>query len=341
MALDSLQDLLSFIQALQQAVAGLPNDAPVADSHAMRQLHGLLDSVEACIDHNPVLKDKDVSRFGKVEFRGFYDDLKAIDFDITKEDGSPVAKEAVSELQYYFQESWGNRTRLDYGSGHELNFALFLYGLGRAGILDPAQYAGVVLRIFNRYMAIMRRLQKAYWLEPAGSHGVWGLDDYHFLPFLFGAAQLTLHAHLKPKLIHNPELVDSLWQKYMYFECIHFINSIKSVPGQDGNRAPVSLRWHSPMLDDISAAKSWSKISEGMVKMYKAEVLSKLPIVQHIRFGTLLVAPADISTLGDAEEDHCGHSHQREALNTWGDCCGIKVPSAIAASQMNQRIPFD
>ena len=34
--------------------------------------------------------------------------------------------EAIIEVSGYFCESWGNRTRIDYGSGMELNFLCWL-----------------------------------------------------------------------------------------------------------------------------------------------------------------------------------------------------------------------
>jgi serine/threonine-protein phosphatase 2A activator len=72
----------------------------------------------------------------------------------------------------------------------------------------------------------MRRLQSTYWLEPAGSHGVWGLDDYHFLPFLFGSAQLRGHKFIKPRAVKDKEVVEELSGGWMYFACIEFINSV-------------------------------------------------------------------------------------------------------------------
>lgn len=34
--------------------------------------------------------------------------------------------EAIPELTGYFNESWGNKTRIDYGSGMELNFLCWM-----------------------------------------------------------------------------------------------------------------------------------------------------------------------------------------------------------------------
>lgn len=327
-------NVLSFVESLQKAAMGRANLAPISPSPVIHQLLHILEEISSLVDSHRVIKDKNVSRFGKVEFRDFYDALKSLAplyLDLV-----PFEEEKL-EAAEYLAESWGNRERIDYGSGHELNFICFLMCLKQLDILKPTDYEATVIKVFTKYIEVMRKIQKEYWLEPAGSHGVWGLDDYHFLPFLFGAAQLATHPHMKPKLIHNRELVEMYWPDYMYFECIHFINQIKTVPG---DQLQVQLRWHSPMLDDISAAKLWQKITDGMIKMYRVEVLGKLPIVQHVMFGTLIPAPAGLSDKNEVSESDCGHNH--DIVNTWGDCCGIKVPSAFAALQMNEKpVPFD
>ena len=90
------------------------------------------------------------------------------------------------------------------------------------------------------------------------------------------------------------------------------------------------------MLDDISAVKTWDKVNEGMIKMYRAEVLGKLPVIQHFLFGTILPyeGPPPPTTSVDPSDPHYGHAHAHgEAASTWGDCCGIPVPSAFAAAQ--------
>ncbi|SCU95918.1 LAMI_0F04412g1_1 [Lachancea mirantina] len=329
-------DLVYFIEHLAHAVEGHENsdyEQPIGSN--VSSVNDLLGEIEQIIKAHPVVQDAGSTRFGKIEFRDFYQEVSERTPDLIKTHFSGLSDEQTEEVSAYLIESWGNSSRIDYGSGHELNFVCFLYVLQEFGVLKINDSRNIVLILFRRYLKIMRELETLYWLEPAGSHGVWGLDDYHFLPFLFGAFQLAPHKYLKPKSIHNRETIEMFADRYLYFGCIDFINSVKTT---------AALRWHSPMLDDISGVKKWSKVAEGMIKMYKAEVLKKLPIMQHFLFGDVLKCPTGVSGKGAVHEHENGMACNDHLHNTWGDCCGIRVPSAVAAStaqKSHKPLPFD
>ena len=175
---------------------------------------------------------------------------------------------------------FGNATRIDYGSGHELNFVAFLCCLDLLGIFaaDETNYEALILVVFNRYLEVVRKLQTVYKLEPAGSHGVWGLDDYQFLSYLWGSSQLIDHPHMKPKSITNNQIVSAYQKEYIYLSSIDFVHQVKSGPFHE----------HSPLLYDISGVPHWEKVNKGLIKMFIGEVIKKVPVVQHFEFGTLL-----------------------------------------------------
>jgi len=341
--------IISFVFTLSDSVADLPISTVKSQTQASitAKLNHILDDIEGIITKYPAIESEG-SRFGNKAFYDFYDEISN-NLDSWHE-SLAIPTQARVEVSTYLQLSFGNRTRIDYGSGHELNFIIWLLCLHQLSLIPLDVFPQIVLVVFPRYLKLMRYVQTTYYLEPAGSHGVWGLDDYQFLPFLFGASQLLHHKHIRPMSIHSQMVLEECSKDYLYLDQVSFVNSVKNVEG---------LRWHSPMLDDISSAKNWNKVEAGMRRMFLVEVLGKLPVMQHFLFGGIVQSVEgmggdhgqddDGNGDGDGEVTMDGMKHVH-APTGWGDCCGIKVPSSVGAMQEMKksgggrelrRVPFD
>ncbi|CAG9467689.1 unnamed protein product [Pedinophyceae sp. YPF-701] len=270
------ESYMAFLLLCNEEVKGCALSTNVELSRTCQQLLELLETVESWIAEFPPVQQS--MRYGNPAFRDLFDRIAQNAAALLEPLLPEHLRGAAAELAPYLVDSFGNRTRIDYGTGHETNFAALLYCLARLGVVTRPDLRALVLRVFHQYVELMRRIQTTYWLEPAGSHGCWGLDDYQFLPFLFGAAQLLEHPTLSPASIHNDKVLRDHADDFMYLACVRFIKSVK--------KGHVSET--SPMINDISGVPSWTKVNVGMVKMYQAEVMAKFPIMQHFLFGSVL-----------------------------------------------------
>ncbi|BFZ05660.1 hypothetical protein BsWGS_08699 [Bradybaena similaris] len=269
-------DLLGFILALNDAIKNkkIRDQYPV--SSCVDKLYGLLEVLDKWVDEIPPIDQP--QRFGNKAFRAWFGRLREKGPGLLQQNLPPEFERAVPELSVYLIESVGNDTRIDYGTGHELSFVAFLCCLCKLGVFTQDDYVAMVLKLFERYLYLMRKLQLTYRMEPAGSHGVWSLDDYQFLPFLWGSSQLMDHPKIKPKSFTSEEIYNGFYKDYIFLSAIKFINQVKTGPFAE----------HSNQLWGVSGVPTWAKVNSGLIKMYRAEVLAKFPIIQHFMFGSLL-----------------------------------------------------
>lgn len=272
----SCKNYLGFVVSLSESIRGHKISDPCHMSPVITSIVSILQTLTQFIDQIPPLQQS--ARYGNLAYRDWHGRMTENSESLMLQFLPADLNSATVELIPYFTDSFGNSSRIDYGTGHETNFAAWLYCLARLGIIIEEDYQAVVSRVFVKYLELMRKLQLVYSLEPAGSHGVWGLDDYHFLPFIFGSSQLIGHKYMKPKSIHNEDILDSFSTEYMYLSCIAFVKKVKKG----------SFAEHSPLLDDISGVPNWNKVNSGLLKMYKVEVMEKVPIMQHFLFGSLI-----------------------------------------------------
>ncbi|KAG9047036.1 Serine/threonine-protein phosphatase 2A activator 1 [Tulasnella sp. UAMH 9824] len=282
-----------FIRRLSEAVIGhyLPYN-PTAESvtEAVTKTVALLNEVEGWIDEIP--PQKSTQRYGNLAFREWGAKLE-------KEAPGLLEKLLPANLQYavplllpYLNQSFGSFTRLDYGSGHELAFAMFLCSLTLIRFFQPTpeEERQLVLVVFEKYLQVVWRLQDVYRLEPAGSHGVWGLDDYCFLPYIWGSAQLQDHLTARPPDALNTPLDETT----LYYQAINRIHKLKTGPFHE----------HSSQLHSIATGvPTWWKVNNGLLRMYETEVLGKKVVAQHVPLGGIIQWAIDEDEPDESEDD--------------------------------------
>jgi hypothetical protein len=283
---ETLAEIMLFVKTCAEASIGKKTSDVEEPGTCLgvEKFVAFVNKLKRIVDETP--PEPQPGRFGNKAFRTWHAAMVKEAVPFLEDLVPPEHKGADVELMPYLTGAFGNEVRIDYGTGHELFFALFFLCLFKLRIVGKGELSLVVLRAFDSYLGLMRLLQDTYMLEPAGSHGVWGLDDYHCLVFLWGAAQLCKQEgndeFLPPKCIHEKKVLEEYSNDYLYFGAIQAIKRMKT-------GAPFAEI--APMLNDISQLPEWPKLLMGLLKYFQAEVLLKLPVVQHVPFGSIIVGP--------------------------------------------------
>lgn len=307
--------ILAYVEMLCERIHGTGNKVLnhkyTCQEKVFQQCSSFIDDLARLCDETNlnIGKTTSTSRFGHAAFRDWFDVMKSKSKEFIDNTLAVNCDEQFrEELQTYFTESFGNKTRIDYGTGHELYFIIFTMGLANlvgktidTSIegdnrsttqlkLEPStpellkqfvnQYGWDVHSLFaHKYLRLCRKVQSKFRLEPAGSRGVYNMDDFQFLPFLFGTAQLIGTKYIPVQDFYLPEQVDMFKNDFILMEAVDFILNNKRGPFNE----------HSYTLWCFTNLGSWENIYRRIKIKFAEDILGPFPIIQHFLFGKYIL----------------------------------------------------
>lgn len=284
--------LSSYLYDVSAEIQGVRTTDPFPVSRSIKRLLTIFDALDALIVANPpvptVLNDpkNSITDSGNRAFRKW---SRCMQRDIYQmvEKAVPTKKcQHINELGQYLSSSFGNSTKIEYGTTHELNFIFFVAGLFQARILNREEdLAASGLILFVRYLKLVRRLQVTYSMVPPANHGAYALDKFQFIPFIWGAAQLCYDAPFSPRKMLDEAIVAKYKSSYLFVDCVGHImmTNIGSFAG------------HSSQLWCLASLSQWPDIYRGLIFRYTEDIVVDFDLIQPMRFGPLMPFDMDAS----------------------------------------------
>ncbi|XP_016996057.2 serine/threonine-protein phosphatase 2A activator [Drosophila takahashii] len=244
-------------------------DFPVSEQ--MRRLCEIFDGLDhLLIEHTPKPEDSD-----PVSYKTWMQQMFQHVFSKLDEAIRSNCKH-INELGQYLRRSFGNVTTMDFGPANELMFVFFLCGLFRAGILLAGDTIAAALMLYNRYIHLVRRLVATYSL-PLVKDPMSSIDDYCLLPYLWGAAQLSLDSPFSPMQCEQQQ-VQRQQQDYMMLELVEHLQRSRS-----GQLSQVAFQ-----LWSLLSVPTWPQVYRGLERNYIDTVLCSFQTLEQAIFCELM-----------------------------------------------------
>lgn len=137
--------LFIFINSVSQSIQGRRCSDQLPQSARVDRILEIFDKFDVLVSDTPPIDQP--QRFGNQAFRDCFAKLKANALAYLQAALPDNLQRAAVEISVYLVESFGNAIRIDYGTGHELCFVMFLCCLYKVNALDEEDKAATALKV--------------------------------------------------------------------------------------------------------------------------------------------------------------------------------------------------